>query len=922
MLTKEYSIEGILFKSSFDGQTLGFEQWIDTDDSIYYQPLSVLVDNGFADVVADGCLVPYANIYQLNDMERLIIGVPPIYNKSIFLRADGMLNAQDLHYQISYLESAPDGDIIPFVRYENFLTNDTNEYLLSESQYELVTAIEQFNATNTEERKPESNFRAFAEIKRLAKKAGVVIDSYLANENVVAPDKMKIHIDRDEEGFTVMPEIDIEENGKFQDTFNKLRKAVDVYPIQRENGERVRVVVKPEQKEGLNAIKKSGEQHKSLSEMKKLVDKATEFFSPDAFDLSELYSDRVIEIGIYKPKFYPFVSPYKSCWIAGATVETPENGTTQIAIKNVEDLEQLFDAIHTAELDSNVNVTFNGTMIDIGDARHLAKIARKQLLQPDEPIEEKGVRVAKEVLIIEENAEKLGYAVEKKGVDKTNKYSLSINRYLKKDFRLKGYQEEGVAWLQYLYRNKASGCLIADDMGLGKTLQILYFIDWHSRAHPEHKPYLIVAPVSLLENWEAEYQRFFDSPRLTVNRLSSFDVLRKYSKALVDRMQKMDIILTSYEALRNGQLNFCAVQFDIVALDEAQRIKTPGTMVTNAAKALKSHFRIAMTGTPVENTLVDLWCIMDFCVPGLLGNAKAFASLYHHPLKNSDAEIEAMGNEIHQRLGIYFMRRMKSEVAKDLPEKHEVKEKVAMPVRQESSYQQELNDYITGIQPNILLTIMALREICDHPYLHDKSLHDRTEQDVVETSARLVATMRILEDINLRGDKVIVFAERKDTQTMLQRVCWKYFGVIPKIINGDTPSVGSLQSMNKRSRQSTIDEFQRKQGFNIIIMSPIAAGMGLNVTSANHVIHYSRHWNPAKEQQATDRAYRIGQEKDVYVYYPIAVSQKFKSFDETLDELLSRKSTLASSTIFPTERIEVNREELGNLLFGLTSQNV
>ena len=168
----------------------------------------------------------------------------------------------------------------------------------------------------------------------------------------------------------------------------------------------------------------------------------------------------------------------------------------------------------------------------------------------------------------------------------------------------------------------------------------------------------------------------------------------------------------------------------------------------------------------------------------------------------------------------------------------------------------------------------------------------------------------------MRGEKVIIFAERKDTQAMLQRVCRKHFGLTPRIINGDTPSIGSRQSMNKMSRQNTIDEFQRKQGFNIIIMSPIAAGMGLNVTAANHVIHYSRHWNPAKEQQATDRAYRIGQEKDVYVYYPMAVSQKFKSFDETLDELLSRKSALASSTIFPTERIEVNREELGNMLVG------
>ena len=151
---------------------------------------------------------------------------------------------------------------------------------------------------------------------------------------------------------------------------------------------------------------------------------------------------------------------------------------------------------------------------------------------------------------------------------------------------------------------------------------------------------------------------------------------------------------------------------------------------------------------------------------------------------------------------------------------------------------------------------------------------------------------------------------------MLWRICHERYDVDAKIINGDTPSIVTRQTLNKQSRQASIDEFQSIDGFNVIIMSPVAAGMGLNVTAANHVIHYSRHWNPAKENQATDRAYRIGQEKDVFVYYPMAVSKDFKSFDETLDELLSRKTSLATSTIFPTERVEVRQEEIGQMLFG------
>ena len=172
------------------------------------------------------------------------------------------------------------------------------------------------------------------------------------------------------------------------------------------------------------------------------------------------------------------------------------------------------------------------------------------------------------------------------------------------------------------------------------------------------------------------------------------------------------------------------------------------------------------------------------------------------------------------------------------------------------------------------------------------------------------------EKIKERGEKVIVFALFKETQRMLQRVFHDRYGVVAKIINGDTPPVVAHPNSNRMSRQGSINYFQSVDGFNIIIMSPVAAGMGLNVTAANHVIHYSRHWNPAKEQQATDRAYRIGQDKDVFVYYPMAVTDKFRSFDETLDELLKRKIVLASSAIYPSASFEVNREEIAQMLLG------
>lgn len=919
MLSQIINSKGIMFIVNYNGHDLHFQEWKATDDCIYYLPLATLVDNGYAYASKEGCLLPYENIYLLDEDERILLGVPQPYDKAMRLVGTSMLNLSDFEYKVEFLTYVPDGELIVCERGGNILVKGRDKYLLNEAQYALLNRVDAFNSTPEEDKTTDYNLRCFAEIKALAEQAGCQLDSYLENENVYAPERIKIEIGRDDEGFTVEPAVDIEENDKFQTYFDKMRKVQAQYPVQRENGERVRIVLNKEQKENLHYLKEQCGKHKTREEIQKIIEQPTEYFDPNAFDLSELYGDRVIEIGVYKPKFYPFICPYKSCWIAGATVETPQNGTTKVTINSEEELERLKREIQSAKENKKGIVEYNNTQLDIEDAMFLAQTAEKQLKDSSQPakVETENDNEARNVLIIEENAEELGFAVKERIIEKGDKYTLFTDPFLQEGFSLKDHQKEGVAWLQHLYKSKASGCLMADDMGLGKTLQILYFIDWHSRKYANHKPYLIVAPISLLENWRNEYERFFMQPRMKINMLTSKDVTRKFNKSIVDKMQKMDIILTNYESLRISQLNFCAVEFDVVALDEAQKIKSPGTLVTNAAKALKCNFKIAMTGTPVENSLLDLWCIMDFCVPGLLGNAKAFAAQYQNPLKKEDTDIVALGNEVHDKLGVYFMRRLKKDAAKDLPDKIELKEKVLMPPVQKEIYASVVNDYTSGIQPNMLVTIMHLREVSEHPYLYDSTLLNHETDEIVDTSARLQATIKFLDEIKKKEEKVIIFVERKETQKMLQKLCLKRYGIITKIINGDTPSIVKRNMPNKQSRQSSIDEFQAVDGFNVIIMSPVAAGMGLNVTAANHVIHYSRHWNPAKENQATDRAYRIGQTKDVFVYYPMAVRADIKSFDETLDDLLSRKTSLATSTIFPTERVEVKQEELGQMLFGV-----
>lgn len=907
MLKLEINNSGFHFSVINNGVTYHFKEWDATDDCIYYMPLSNLVDNGLADYNKLGCHVPFDSIYELETDDLAILGLPKYYDNFLRLRGVGILNESEFKYILDFLSLIPDGEnILDHIIGNVIIKTNGEQRLLSKSQYEVVKLIKRFNEIDAEFKTFEYNLREYSKIKNAAQLANVQLDPYLENENVFIPEKIKIELDRDGDDLIVTPGIDIAERDKFKNIFQRQRKVVDVYPVADSEGRRTRVVLNPTQKENLETIKSHRCRYDDPEEKKKIIENPIEYFDPDHFDLSAFYGERVIDLGFYKPRFYPFVSPYKSAWIVEAQIEHPVNGTTNVKFKNFEDVELLKECIRKAEIEHSTVVKYKDTVIDIGDARLLIEMAELQLRNPNKKIKiEKDQNGERKVLIIEENTEDTGYNTVGSTVEEADKYTLYRNQNFEENYTLKSHQEEGIAWLQYLLNHHAPGCLLADDMGLGKTLQILYFLDWHARNNPHHNPYLIVAPVSLLENWEKEYKRFFKE-RMNVTKLSSGIVPRKFSPEIIERMKACDLILTNYETIRNAQLNFCAVDFDIVVLDEAQKVKSPGTLITNAVKALKAKFRIAMTGTPVENSLLDLWCIMDFCVPGLLGNAKEFAKQYQLPLKNPDTDLIALGNEIHETLGVYFKRRLKTDVAKELPQKHIVKKCIDMPRVQDLTYQSVINDYKTGVQPNMLLTIQGIRTVSEHPNIYDGTHCLLEPAKLIQDAARLQATIEFLDEIKTQDEKVIIFAERKETQRMLQRIIRKQFGFSPKIINGDTPSV---DNPGRQSRQSAIDEFQSKPGFGVIIMSPIAAGMGLNVTAANHVIHYSRHWNPAKENQATDRAYRIGQTKEVYVYYPLATNQKFQSFDVTLDQLLERKNNLAESTIFPTERIEVRPEE-------------
>lgn len=926
------------------GSRVPVSNWIEYNDALL-APLSIineLHDNGNAHYTLDSCKVETNEILKLSEFNKQILGLPPDYPFEIYIQSDGQLNQNSFKFKYDFFDFAPNGTRLNAKRNGPIVSLENSNYLLSESQFQICEALDAFNNLNFDERTLQSNLKCFSDIKNLSKSAASVLDSYLDSQNVHCPDKIKIDVNFINGALEIIPLIELEDENKFAKIFDKFPKVLENYPVSDGNGNTTRIIINDKQKEELKKVKEFRRvQNQEI--ISKIVENPENYFDPDEIDFSVFYSERVKEIGVYKPKFYPFVCPYKSEWIPGVTIRDRVQGEKKVFFKTQEILTAFIEERENAFRSGKQSFNWADIEIPIIDADRIIASARKQFENQSEPIKVAQDIQENEVLIIKENAEFTEFISNSPSIE-TITHSFSKIENLVSTINLKEHQIEGVSWLQSLRKGNYSGCLLADDMGLGKTLQLLYFIEWHSKAYSkQNKPFLIVAPVSLLENWENEYVKFFSPQNLAILKLygsnnltRGFDKVRNQQEA--QELQRQQIILTSYETLRNYQATLCLVDYAVVALDEAQKVKTPGTFITNACKALKADFKIAMTGTPVENTLIDIWCIMDFSVPGHLGNAKDFAREFQNPLKSEETDIKELTESLRNKIGVFIKRRLKKDVAKDLPKKYDGADsriKKVMPSIQLERYKVEIdninNSGLEGVEfrNQKLKSIWAVRDISDHPYLLDNQILNYPAEELIATSSKLQSAIGILEDIKHRNEKAIVFADRKETQKMLQKVFYEIFGLFSSIINGDTPSTKQKEDKAKLSRQQTIDRFQSQPGFNVIIMSPLAAGVGLNVTEANHVIHYSRHWNPAKEEQATDRAYRIGQLKDVHVYYPMAVfpddmtnedGEKIKSFDEVLDALLTNKKALASNTLFPTEQAEVKPDEIFGNVFGFNSE--
>jgi SNF2 family DNA or RNA helicase len=466
---------------------------------------------------------------------------------------------------------------------------------------------------------------------------------------------------------------------------------------------------------------------------------------------------------------------------------------------------------------------------------------------------------------------------------------------------LRPYQERGLSWLHFLARLGLGG-ILADDMGLGKTAQTLSLLLAERADGRAPLPTLLICPMSLVSNWQKEAARFAPGLRVYVHHGGT----RRRDDEFLAAVAEADLVITTYgTALRDlGALRDIA--WERVACDEAQAIKNSGTRQSQAVRAIPARTRLALTGTPVENHLAELWSIMEFCNPGMLGPAKRFRRRFQEPIEiRQDADATAA---LKRATGPFVLRRLKTDksIISDLPEKNEMKVWCTLTAEQATLYQAVVEDMMAviegseGIQRrgNVIAAMTKLKQVCNHPahLLKDGSR-------LPGRSGKLARLEELTEEIIDDGDKALIFTQYSEFGSMLQPYLAAQL---------DRPVLWLHGGLSKARRDELVDRFQHDDEPMLFLLSLKAAGTGLNLTAANQVIHFDRWWNPAVEDQATDRAFRIGQARNVQVRKFICAG----TLEEKIDAMIERKKALASSVVGTGEDwvADLSTEQLRELL--------
>jgi superfamily II DNA or RNA helicase len=496
---------------------------------------------------------------------------------------------------------------------------------------------------------------------------------------------------------------------------------------------------------------------------------------------------------------------------------------------------------------------------------------------------------------------------------------------------LHDHQKDCFKWALKAWHSGLPGILNADEQGLGKTLQTITFLTWlknHMKDSDvkERGPVLIVAPTTLLVNWEEEVERhvkkrkFGNLVRLYGGAISGHKMAGTKGTETKSGLPVLDFdwldeafeegrahrywFLTTYTTLANYQHSLGKVRFSTIVLDEIQTIKNMNTLASKAVEAMNADFRIGLTGTPIENTTLDLWTIMDRLAPGALGAGSDFHQTYREPNEQNMAELHARVFKSQGQYPPLGLRRLKDEVAKDLPSKTRFLHPRIMPDFQAKTYDEAHRKLAEGGAGAALKMLHHIRSVSVHPGLSAAS----GPAEFIQMSARLSAVVDILEKIAKAGERALVFIEHREMQFRFAELAKYLFGLEKvDIINGDTPIP---------KRQAIVNRFQEHLdtdgGFDLLVLGPKSAGTGLTLTAATHVIHLSRWWNPAVEEQCNDRIHRIGQKHSVQVHVPMAIHPGYQehSFDCLLNSLMQKKRRMADQALWPMGDTKADAEAL------------
>jgi SNF2 family DNA or RNA helicase len=447
---------------------------------------------------------------------------------------------------------------------------------------------------------------------------------------------------------------------------------------------------------------------------------------------------------------------------------------------------------------------------------------------------------------------------------------------------LRPYQQRGLSWLTFLSSLGLGSCL-ADDMGLGKTVQLLAMECLQRHQDPGTGPTLLLCPMSLVGNWQREAAKFAPSLRVYPHHGGA----RLHGDALREHLKDTDLVVTTYATATRDIDELAGCGWNRVVLDEAQAVKNSLSRAAKAVRRLEAEHRVALTGTPVENRLAELWSIMDFLNPGLLGSSELFRTRYAIPVERHGQTEPA--ERLRKITRPYVLRRLKTDPAiiDDLPEKIEIKQYCQLTTEQASLYQSVLDDMMEKIEKtsgierrgNVLATMAKLKQVCNHPA---QLLHDRSP--IGTRSGKVIRLEEILEEILAAGDRVLCFTQFTEFAEMLMPHLAARFDQDVLYLHGGTP---------RTRRDEMVARFQAGDGPSIFLLSLKAGGTGLNLTAANHVVHLDRWWNPAVENQATDRAFRIGQRRTVQVRKFICTG----TLEEKIDDMIEEKKALADLVV-------------------------